>query len=58
MNDEFESERAFVASVILAAILANRNYDPPRRNKMKGMCDEAVMFADCLIDKLKETEDL
>ena len=57
MNNKFDDKRAFIASVILSGILANSIYQPPRMHKMDGVCADAVCFADCLISKLKETED-
>jgi hypothetical protein len=53
MDDEFDDKRAFIAAVILSGIISNRNYDPPRKNKTDGMCEDAISFADCLLDKLK-----
>lgn len=57
VSDKFNDKRAFIASVILSGILANRNYDPPRKQKIDGMCDDAISFADCLITKLNGTEE-
>lgn len=56
MSDEFNDRRAFIASVILSGMLANRVYDPPRRNHINEFCEEAVNFADCLINKLQESK--
>lgn len=54
MSEEFDDKRAFIASVILSGMLANHSYNPPRRKHLDGFCDEAILFADCLINKLKE----
>lgn len=46
------SVREYFAAQAMQGILANRTYDPPRRNKLKGMAEDAVSAADALIEAL------
>lgn len=46
------SIREYFAAKALQGILASDCYEPPRRNKIKGMAEDAVNAADALIEAL------
>lgn len=49
--------REYFAAQAMQGILANRTYDPPRRNKLKGMAEDAVSAADALIEALSANKE-
>jgi len=55
-NDDFllpgmtKRERAAIA--MMQGILANQNYEAPRRKKLAGMAEDAVSAADALLAEL------
>lgn len=49
------SKREVFAGMALQGILANRQYDPPRRKNLDGMAMDAVSAADELIIELERT---
>lgn len=49
MDNTDKEKRLQVATQLLAGILANKHYDPPRRAKMLYMIADALAFADELI---------
>lgn len=46
------TKREVFAALAMQGILANRTYDPPRRNKLDGMASDAVTSADMLLAAL------
>lgn len=46
------SKRELIAAMALQGILANGTYDPPRRERLKGMSIDAVSAADALLAEL------
>ena len=48
--------RQHYAGIALQGILANRVYDPPRRNKLDKMAEDAVAAADALIAALFQSQ--
>lgn len=46
------TKREAFAMAAMQGILANRAYDPPRRNKLAGMAEDAVSAADALLAEL------
>ena len=48
--------RQHYAGIALQGILANRVYDPPRRNKLDKMAEDAVAAADALIAALPQSQ--
>ncbi len=57
-NDDFVSpgltKREYFAGLAMQGILANKQYDPPRRQRLDGMADDAVAAADALLAKLEK----
>lgn len=49
MDHNDKEKRLQVATQLLSGMLANRNYDPPRRAKKLYMIADALAFADELI---------
>lgn len=47
--------REDIAKHLMAGILANKFYDPPRRNKLDGMAEDAVNAADALLAALEKS---
>lgn len=51
---EFDIRDTF-ATTALNGMLANRNYEPPRRKKAEGFAEDAYIFADAMLkERLKE----
>ena len=46
--------REKIAVAAMQGILANKKYEPPRRNKFKGMAEDAVAMADALLEELEK----
>jgi len=46
------TKREQISAMALQGILANKVYDPPRRNKLKSMAEDAVSAADALLEAL------
>jgi hypothetical protein len=51
---EAEKERRLFAAMMMQGILANQTYEPPRRNKLKGMAEDAESAAEVLIKVLNK----
>lgn len=50
------SKREEMASRNMAAILANENYEAPRRQRLAGMAKDAVAAADALLAELEQPQ--
>ena len=48
------SKREHFASIAMQGILANKQYEAPRRNKIEGMAEDAVHAADALLEELSK----
>lgn len=46
------TKRELIAAMAMQGILANGTYDPPRRERLKGMSIDAVSAADALLAEL------
>jgi len=48
------TKREHFAGLAMQGILANKQYNPPRRAKAELMADDAVFFADALLAALED----
>ena len=48
------TKREAFAMAAMQGILANRQYEPPRRNRIEGMAEDAVYAADALLAELEK----
>ena len=46
------TKREYFAGLAMQGILANKNYEAPRRQRLAGMSADAVAAADALLDEL------
>ena len=58
MTNADKNQRLQIATQLLAGIMSNPTYDPPRRTKMLHMVAEALNFADALISFVEEERNL
>lgn len=49
------TKREQFAAMAMQGILANKKYDPPRRERLKGMAADAVAAAEALLAELERT---
>ena len=50
------TKREMMATMLMAGILANPKYDPPRRRQFPGMSQDAVSAVDALFAELERTK--
>ena len=54
MEKQKKLRREKIAVTAMQVILANKKYEPPRRNKFKGTSEDAVAMADAPLGELGE----
>lgn len=50
------TKRELIAAMAMQGILANGKYEPPRRDRLKGMAIDAVAAADALLAELAKEQ--